>query len=199
MREFYLYSQMKIHNTISEMFINFKIQNISAEKLKNNNFKNQNILLVVNEDFLKNLNKSFFLKNNIVVFFSTENPPVHNCYFDIKVFNQHINVTKFIDEVTTYFVGNSIKYRDIKILGERVINKKTEKEIFLTTLEKNILISLIDRKQVQKDFLLESVLKIKKDTQTKTIESHLTRIRNKLLKINSDLKIISKVDWVVLI
>ena len=199
MREFYLYSQMKIHNTISEMFINFKIQNISAEKLKNNNFKNQNILLVVNEDFLKNLNKSFFLKNNIVVFFSTENPPVHNCYFDIKVFNQHINVTKFIDEVTTYFVGNSIKYRDIKILGERVINKKTEKEIFLTTLEKNILISLIDRKQVQKNFLLESVLKIKKDTQTKTIESHLTRIRNKLLKINSDLKIISKVDWVVLI
>ncbi len=130
MREFYFYSQMKIHNTISEMFINFKIQNISAEKLKNNNFKNQNILLVVNEDFLKNLNKFFFLKNNIVVFFSTENPPVHNCYFDIKVFNQHINVTKFIDEVTTYFVGNSIKYRDIKILGERVINKKQKKKFF---------------------------------------------------------------------
>ena len=181
------------------MFINFKIQNISVEKLKNNNFKNQNILLVVNEEFLENLNKSFFLKNNIVVLFSTENSLVHNYYFDTRVFNQHINVTKFIDEVTTYFVRNPIKYRDIIILGERLINKKTEKEIFITTLEKDILTSLIDRKQVQKDFLLESVLKIKKDTETKTIESHFTRIRNKLLRINSDLKIVSKVDRVVLV
>tara|TARA_B100001059_G_C17744313_1_gene533435 strand:+ start:650 stop:1252 length:603 start_codon:yes stop_codon:yes gene_type:complete len=199
MREFYFCSQKKIHKTISEMFLNFKIQNISLERLKNNNFKNQNILLIVNEDFLKNLNKSLFLKNNIVIFYATKKISNNNFLFDAKVFNQHINVTKFIDEVTTFFAANLINYGDIKILGERVINKNTEKETFLTTLEKDILISLIDQERVQKDFLLESVLKIKKDTETKTIESHLTRIRNKLSKINSNLKIISKVDRVFLL
>ena len=51
---------------------------------------------------------------------------------------------------------------------------------------------LINQKQIEKNFLLESILKIKKDTETKTIESHLTRIRNKLLKVDSELKIISK-------
>ena len=199
MREFYLYSQKKIHNTISEMFVNFKIQIISEEELKNNNFKNQNILLIVNEDFLESFNKSFFLKNNIVIFYLTNKTSDNNYFLDAKVFNQPINITKFIDEVTTCFVGNLINYGDIKILGERLINKQTEKEIFLTTLEKDILISLIDREQVKKDFLLEGVLKIKKDTETKTIESHLTRIRNKLSKINSELKIVSKVDLVFLV
>ena len=73
-----------------------------------------------------------------------------------------------------------------------MINNKAEKEIFLTTLEKDILIPLINQEQIEKNFLLENILKIKKDTETKTIESHLTRIRNKLSKIDSKLKIISK-------
>ena len=57
---------------------------------------------------------------------------------------------------------------------------------------------MIDRKQTEKNLLLEGVLKIKKDIATKTIESHLTRIRNKLLKINSKLKIVSRGDKVYL-
>ena len=61
-----------------------------------------------------------------------------------------------------------------------------------------LLLLLIDQKQTEKNFLLESILKIKKDTETKTIESHLTRIRNKLFKINSKLKILSKDDKVFL-
>ena len=46
MREFYLYSEKQIHNTIKEMFINFEIHIISIDKLKKNNFTNQNILLI---------------------------------------------------------------------------------------------------------------------------------------------------------
>jgi len=42
-------------------------------------------------------------------------------------------------------------------------------------------------------------LKIKKEIETKTVESHLTRIRNKLSKINSKLKIISKGKKIFLI
>ena len=93
---------------------------------------------------------------------------------------------------------NSLNYEDIIIIGEKIINKKTKKEIFLTFLEKDILILLIERKKTKKNYLLESVLKLKKDTETKTIESHLTRIRNKLSKINSKLKILSKDDKIFL-
>ena len=199
MREFYFYSEKKIHKTIYEMFINFQIQSVSLEKIKENNFNNQNILLITSGGFLKNLNKSFFYKNNVVIFYETNKNFNNKIDYEARVFNKQININKFIDEVTTYFVGNLINYRDIKILGEKIINNKTGKEIFLTTLEKDILIYLIDHDHTKKGFLLENVLKIKKDTETKTIESHLTRIRNKLLKINSKLKIVSKDEKVFLI
>jgi hypothetical protein len=192
MKEFYLYSEKKVHNIIKEMFIGFNIHIISADIIKKNNLTNQNILLIINGVFLESLHKSFFFNNNIIIFYPTNKNFNNKIFVDAKIFNKHININKFIDEVTTYFVGNSLNYGDIIILGEKVINKKTEKEIFLTTLEKNILILLIDRRQTEKNFLLEDILKIKKDTETKTLDSHLTRIRNKLLKINSKLKILSK-------
>ena len=198
MREFYFYSEKKTHKTIYEMFINFQIHPISLEKIKENNFNNQNILLIISGGVLKNLNKSFFYKNNVVIFYEANKNFNSKIDFDAKVFNKQTNINKFIDEVTTFFVGNSINHRDIKILGEKIINNTTEQEIFLTTLEKDILIHLIDLDNVEKNFLLEDVLKIKKNTETKTIESHLTRIRNKLSKINSKLKIVSKGEKVFL-
>lgn len=198
MREFHLYSEKKIQRTINEMFENFEIHSVSEEMVKKNNFKNQNIILIVNEGFLENLKESFFFNNNVVVFCLTNKNFNNKSFFDAKVFDKHTNISKIIDGVTTFFTGNLLNCGDVKILGERMINKETEKEVFLTILEKNILMSLAEQEQVKKDFLLEEVLKIKKDTETKTIESHLTRIRNKLSKISSKLKIISKGDRVFL-
>jgi DNA-binding response OmpR family regulator len=58
---------------------------------------------------------------------------------------------------------------------------------------------LFERKKIAKDFLLESVLNLRKDTKTKTLESHLTRIRKKLICINSEIEIILKENTVFLI
>ena len=61
MKEIHFFSEKKINNTISEMFVDFKINTISPEKIKKDNFINQNILLIVSEEFLKDINRSFFL------------------------------------------------------------------------------------------------------------------------------------------
>ncbi len=192
MKEAYLYSEKKINKIINEMFIDFEIHTLSEEKIKKNNIKNKNILLITDRKILKDLNKSFFFNNRVVVFCETSTDFDNKIFFDAKIFNKQININKFIDEVITFFDGNSFNYGDVKIVGEKMINKKSEKEIFLTALEKDILIPLINQEQIEKNFLLENILKLKKDTETKTIESHLTRIRNKFLKIESKLKIISK-------
>ena len=198
MKQFYLYSEKKIFKTIKEMFIDFEIHIVSRDKILKNNFINQNIFLITEGLFLKYLNKSFFLNNNIVIFY-TENKNINKDKFiNANFFNKHININKFIDEVTTSFVSNSFNYGDIKILGEKIINNKTEHAIFLTNLEKNILILLIDKEKIEKNVRLEVGLKIKKNIETKTLESHLTRIRNKLSKIDSNLKILSKENNVFL-
>ena len=199
MKEFYLYSEKKINQLLKEMFVGFKIHNTSLAVFKKNNLINQNILLIVSEIFEESLQRSFFKKNNVVIFYTTNNNPNRKNLYDLKTFNKHININKFIDEVTTFFAKNSIIYGDIKVQGEKIINIKEEKETLLTPLEKDILTLLIERQEIEKIFLLEGVLKIKKETETKTIESHLTRIRNKLLKLNSKLKIISKSKKIFLI
>ena len=198
MKEIYLYSEKKINKIINEMFMGFTINTLSVEKIKKNNFINKNILLILDRNILKDLSRSFFFNNRVVIFSEINKGFDNKIFFDAKIFNKQININKFIDEVITFFAGNSFNYGDIKIVGEKIINNNTEKAIFLTALEKNILISLIDQQQIQKKFLLEKILKVQKDTETKTIESHFTRIRNKLLKIESKLKIISRADMIFL-
>ena len=61
MKEIYFCSEKKINNTISEMFVSFEIHTISVEKIKKQNFKNQNIFLIVSNKLLKDLDRSFFL------------------------------------------------------------------------------------------------------------------------------------------
>ena len=192
MKEVYFYSEKKIYNIINEMFTGFEIHKLSIEKIKKNSFINKNILLVADKKILIDINNSFFFNNRVVIFCETNKDFDNKIFFDTKIFNKHINISKFIDEVISFFNENSFNYGDIKIVGEKMMNNKADKEIFLTTLEKNILIPLINQDQIEKNFLLENILKIKKNTETKTIESHLTRIRNKLSKIESKLKIISK-------
>ena len=61
MKEIYFYSEKKINKIIEEMFIGFKIHTTSEEKIFKNDFMNQNILLFVSNEFVKNLSRSFFL------------------------------------------------------------------------------------------------------------------------------------------
>ena len=68
MKEFYLYSEKKINQLLKEMFVGFKVHNASLAALKKNNFINQNILLIVSEIFEESLQRSFFKKNNVVIF-----------------------------------------------------------------------------------------------------------------------------------
>ena len=199
MREFYLYAERPINKIIEEVFTGFKIHTISSEVIKKKNLINKNILLILNENLPIGLNDFFLLKNNIVIFFLKKNSRDKKKYLNTKIFSGHTNINKFKDEVVTFFVSKTFIYKDIKIKGEKVINSKSDKEAYLTLPEKEILILLFEKKRIEKKTLLESVLRLKKDTETKTIESHFTRIRNKLLKINSDLKIVSKVDRVVLV
>ena len=199
MRKFYLYTERPVQNIIKEIFIGFEIHVISKEDIKKNNFSYKNILFILNESLSVNINDSFFLKNNVVIFFSKKNDVNKNEHLNVKIFSGPTNINKLRDEITTFFVSKTFIYKDIKILEEKIINTKADKEIFLTSLEKDILILLFERKKIEKNFLLENVLKLRKDTETKTIESHLTRIRKKLLSINCNIEIISKDSVIYLI
>ena len=101
---------------------------------------------------------------------------------------------KFLDYVRGNLIFNSSSFKDIKIIGEKIINLNNNLACSITILEKKILLELFDKIQIDRDYFLEKILEIKKDIETKTIESHLTRIRKKLLSIKSKVQIFSKED-----
>ena len=197
MKEFYLYAERPIHKTIEEMFVDFEIQTISKEVIEKVNLINKNMLLLINDNISSELNE-LLQKNNTVIFFLKKNNFNKKKHFNTRVFYGLTKIDKFKHEVITFFGSKPFIYKDIKICGEKIINSKDKKEAYLTPPEKEILILLFERKKIEKDFLLENVLNLRKDTKTKTLESHLTRIRKKLTSINSQLEIILKENTVFL-
>lgn len=199
MKKFYLYTEGLIHRTIKEIFLDFEIHIISKEDIRKKNLTNKNIFLILKEGLPVDLSEVFFLKNNVIIFCLKRIDLKESEHLNIKIFSEKTNINKIRDEITTFFVSKTFVYKDIKILEEKIINTKANKEAFLTSPEKDILILLFEKKKIEKKFLLENVLKLRKDTETKTIESHLTRIRKKLININSQIEIISKDNTVFIV
>ena len=189
----YLYSQKFLFETIQEILFDYNVIPLTLDEIKNYNFKNNNTLLVLKKDITDEINKSFFDNNNVVVFLYNKIKlsnitKVNNT----KFFYGHTSVKKFFDEIKTSFIFKILIFKNIEILGDKITNIKSGKNLLLTSLEKEILVVLFENKTIKRDYILEEILKIKRNIETKTIESHLTRIRKKLLKINSDIQISSK-------
>lgn len=193
----YLYSKSSIYKIIVELFNEYEINRIYENQISNVELTNKNILLVLEEN-LNFLSEQFFLKNNVIIFINKKNDALIKKYACSREIYARISAKKFYEEVTTSFFSKFIFFRDVKIQNDKIININNGLEEYLTPLEQDICFVLFKNTQLKKNFLLEKVLKIKKDIKTKTIETHLTRIRKKFLNISSAIEITSKVDTIYL-
>ena len=191
----HVYSQESLFKIIKEMLSEYTVLTLNYNETNNEYFKNNNILLVLEDDITNQINKSFFSNNKAMIFFSRKQKLLDiNVTRNANFFYGQSSVKKFFDEINTFFVSKKITLRNIEILDEKITNIESKLSTSLTPLEKEILIVLFQNKKIKREYLLEEILKIKKNIETKTIESHLTRIRRKLLKIKSEIQITSKED-----
>tara|TARA_X000000368_G_C22936196_1_gene669994 strand:+ start:258 stop:866 length:609 start_codon:yes stop_codon:yes gene_type:complete len=187
--------ESSLHKIVMEILYDYKIAPLTFDQLNNENFKNNNAILFGDRDLEKKIKKNFFLQNNAIFFIRDnkddyEQPKSQNP----NVFYGRLEVKKFVDEIKTCFITKKTILRKAEILGDKITNITSGLSVMLTPLEKEILIFLFKNKKIRKDYLLEKILKIKKETETKTVESHLTRIRAKLIKIKSEIQIKTKDD-----
>ena len=179
------------------MFNEYEINRIYERQITSLEITNKNILLVLEEN-LNFLNEQFFTKNNVIIFNAKTNNASTKKYPCTKEIYASINTKKFYEEVTTLFFSKFIFFRDVKIQNDKIINTNNGITEYLTPLEQDICFVLFKNTQSKKNFLLEKVLKIKKDIETKTIETHLSRIRKKFLNISSAIEITTKEDTIYL-
>ena len=191
----YLYSDISCQKIVKEIFFDFDVEELFFEKIKENNFKNKNVLFVIKDVDIEFFEKSFFFNNNVVIFSTKKQNELYEKELNnSKFYYAPQNLKKFLDEIKSYFLSSAIIFKDIKIVNETAHNLSLGNKCALTELERSILLQLIDKKKIERKYFLEKILEINKDTETKTIESHLTRIRKKLLQIKSNIQITSKDD-----
>ena len=191
----YVCCEIFLFKIVSEILSDFKIVPLTFDQLNNENFKNNNTILFGDGDLRKKIKKNFFLQNNAIFFIkkskgSTEQSESQ----DTNFYYGRLRVKKFVDEIKTCFIAKKVVLNGMEIFGDNITNITLGISALLTPLEKEILIFLFENKRIKKDYLLEKILKIKKEIETKTAESHLTRIRGKLTRIKSEIQIKTKED-----
>lgn len=131
-------------------------------------------------------------KNTITIFL------IHKIKKEIKL-NNHIicifypiKINDFEKILNKKINNPKISFNDI-LLDKRglIINKNNNHKTYLTEAEQNILKFLIFKQEVSKKELKKEILNLNPLVDTRSLESHLSRIRKKIQKIDSVIKIIS--------
>ena len=73
-----------------------------------------------------------------------------------------------------------------------ILNKTTGKKTYLTETEASIFKLLLIEKNINREILKKKILNIKTDIETKSLESHLSRIRKKIKEVDPLIEITSQ-------
>lgn len=109
-----------------------------------------------------------------------------------KLLYSPLSIDYFKNTIDFFLQNLSIQFHDISIGNEKITNLTDNSFCNLTKIELDIFTYLIREKEVNKSFIREKILKIKSNIESNSLESHLTRIRKKMNKVNSNVKIQSK-------
>jgi len=187
----HIYSDIKIDKFMSQLNLGceFLIRDISILK-KNFHQDNGGIIILSKKESFENLVLTNIKKDYIIFF---------NKNFIKTYSKKNLNFIKipksinYLKNVFKSFVSDlQFEFHDILIHNKILKNINNALEIQLTEIEKNILIHLIQEKITTKSEIKETILNLKSEIQTNSLESHLSRIRKKIHKINSLIRIESK-------
>ena len=164
-------------NQIGELMPDDKILFVFSYELDSNSIQKKI------DDFKKSLpeiNLFFLISKNTKSFFEKRK----NCiYYPIKI-KELIHKMRQENE-------NPIIFENLELKKNFLKNALNNKQIKISDIEKNILKLLFFKKSTQKEVIKVSILNYKTEIKSNTVESHLTRIRNKIESIGSNVKIIS--------
>ena len=195
-RELNIYSNLLKPEFFNEIFKNFTIIFKKLGAVQVDIRKNKpNIVFVdkkdkVSEDFFNNLNNEFIVFTNVV--------PLNKNKSQAKIITTPINVDNLKNEIISFLNNKKLSIYDIQVAENFLKNITSNSQIKITNMEKEILVHLIENRSLTRKAVKEKILQIKETVETNAIDNHLSRIRKKLKLINSNTKIISKKETLLI-
>tara|TARA_Y200000002_G_C22641427_1_gene647153 strand:- start:587 stop:1189 length:603 start_codon:yes stop_codon:yes gene_type:complete len=180
-------------NLLNEYNLSFKDLHEIDYKSKNTGI---NIIIIdinfdIDQIIFENLNDNYlifsYLDNKII-------KPKKN----VNILNTPTSISNIKTTIVNFVENFKIYFHDLSIVNEKLININNNSFCYLTSLELAILSYLIKDKGTSKNFIRENILNIRSSVESNSLESHLTRIRKKMNKIKTSVKIQSKSENLLL-
>ena len=191
-----IFSDKNIRSFLIDLFSDYELFFIDLNEIQNHLENNGTNIIFLNYKENNKLINFKKLNDNFLILSNLKNK-------NLNIDNQLITIPKSINNIKTKienFVENlKIKFHDITIVNEKLTNINTNTFCYLTKLESEILTYLIIEKESTKKYIQENILNIKSTIQTNSLDSHLTRIRKKMYKIKTSVRIQSKNEKLLIV
>ena len=190
-------SNKKIKNFLISFLSEYKLTFTSIDEI---DYKllgaHLNIIFIINREEFNiiehnKINDNYLIISNL----KSKNLDLNN---KINYFSAPLSIISIKNKIENFLNNQKITFHDIYIENEKIINLSDNSFCYLTKVELEILCFLIKEKETNKDFIKENILNIKSNIETNSLESHLTRIRKKLNKINTGVKLQTKSEKLII-
>tara|TARA_B100000674_G_scaffold128608_1_gene99071 strand:- start:1070 stop:1672 length:603 start_codon:yes stop_codon:yes gene_type:complete len=183
-----IFSNNKINNFVIKLLSKYELTLLKLEEIdhKELNTKANIIIINNNKDYDKinfdDLNSNYLILSNLInkKLYSNNNQ---------QFLNTPTSINNIKNKIENFLQNLNIYFHDISINNEKLTNLKNNSFCYLTKVELEILTCLVREKETSKNFIRKNILKIKSNIETNSLESHLTRIRKKLNKIQTTVNI----------
>ena len=173
------------------MLSNYNVTYKKLNELKNNRKENASIVFFINTK--TKFDQINYLTENDLLITNTQDD-INFSKLNLFYLKKPIYPKKIRTYIDKFMSKKRMDFEDIYILDKKIFNRHNGIHCSLTDIEDQIIIYLINNTFCSKEHIKQNILKIKSSIETNSLESHLTRIRKKLNKINTSLVIKSKSD-----
>jgi len=186
------------HSTIVNFCKQSKKINFEFQELKNFSFfKNQKNLIILKEsilinDFIKQMKKNRIDDSENLCLLLPINCKTTDLFMNARVINYPIKFVHFENKILRIFKVKRTLFNNLELKFDNTLyNSKNKKKAHLTEIESQIIKLLFEKKIVDKKTLNEKVLHYSALIDSKSLDSHLYRLRKKLYQVDMKIKIIA--------
>ena len=186
-----IFCNKKIRTFLNLLIPKYELIFLNLNEINKNLKKTQASIIIINNDIDANQVVFESLSENYLII---SNQKVKNINFrkNTTSITSPLTVSNIRNLIESFVYNLKLQFHDISIDNEKIINLNDNSFCYLTKIELEILKHLIRKKETSKNYIKENILKIKSNIETNSLESHLTRIRKKMNKVNTAVKIQTK-------